>query len=325
MLSPPRVAVVVVHYRGPDDTVACVRSLQSGSFHDATVVVVDNDAEGPGTEALRAALEPDVRVVASGGNLGFAGGCNAGIRYALTARPEYVWLVNPDTLVERDTLEALVEAADRIPDAGLLAPRILDGRTSPARIWFDGGIVDVAAQRVAHRHAGRLEPDVPAGGPVDVDYATGAALLLRTALIDSIGLLPEDYFLYFEETDYCLRARATGWRVLVVPRARMLHNQRSHGEAPSPVYLYYMSRNRLAFFARWGARPGGPSVDALREWLAPWRAKVAARFPDWVGVFDRIVEEAIADAHAGVLGQRPDIAQIPAADAAAGSSSTSPP
>jgi GT2 family glycosyltransferase len=313
--SQPRVLTVVVSYRHTGDTVRCVRSLQGSSYRNHRVLVVDNTEEPDATADLREALAPEVEVLRSGRNLGYAGGNNLGLRRALEEMADFAWLVNPDAVVEPTTLARLVDTMRDVVDLGAVGPRIIHGGTVPARIWFDGGVVDWSrAAATRHRNDGRLEVDVPVVGAVDVDYITGAALLLRMRALDQIGFVPEEYFLYFEETDLCQRLLRAGWRVMVNEWARMAHYKRSATIAPTPYYVYYMTRNRLHFARRWCGLDVDDALPPLQDWLGRLRIKVAASAPAWLPVFDDLVERGIADARAGIWGPWPDIATVPTAE-----------
>jgi GT2 family glycosyltransferase len=342
MLRDARVATIVLNYRHSEDTVACLAALQRSTCLDQRFVVVDNDAEGPAHDALRAAVEAvtapatDVTVLASGGNLGYAGGNNVGIRHALgldapadgpagrrRRRPEFLLLVNPDLHVEPTTVERLLAAAGAVPDAGAIGPRILHGDTGssgvtggPPRIWFDGGVFDRSrGGAVTHLNMGRTEREVPAGPPRDVGYVTGACLLLRADAVRRVGLLPEEYFLYFEETDYNQQLAAAGWRLIVDSRARAVHHKRSSGDLPTPAYTYYMRRNKQLFARRMGLDEATAGEEFRRVWVEPWRRNVADRAPHWSATFDALVAKAEADAAAGVTGPV-DLSAYPAHDAA---------
>ena len=346
MLRDARVATIVLNYRHPDDTVACLAALQRSTCLDQRFVVVDNDAEGPAHDELRAAVAAvtapatDVTVLATGGNLGYAGGNNVGIRHALglegagggraaTRRgPEFLLIVNPDLHVEPTTIERLLTAAREVPDAAAIGPRIVHGDTGsdgtgsdgtgsrtpagPRRIWFDGGVFDRSrAGATTHVNMGRPENEVPPGPPRDVDYVTGACLLLRADAVRAVGLLPEDYFLYFEETDYNQQLAAAGWRLLVVPRARAAHHKRSSGDLPTPAYTYYMRRNKQLFARRMGIDEAAAVEEFRRVWVDPWRRNVANRAPHWSATFDALIAKAEADAAAGVTGPA-DLSAYPA-------------
>lgn len=309
MLPSARVATVVLNYRDVDDTLACVRSLRAGLATDQRLIVVDNGPQGsPDAARLAEQLGRHATVVSSGDNLGYAGGNNVGIRLALQQQPEFVWLVNPDLRVEPATLQQLLVTAGRIRDAGALGPRILHGGSDPARIWFDGGRFDAAGNgATGHVNDGRLEADTPPTPARDTDYVTGACLLLRADAVRHVGLLPEDYFLYFEETDYCRRLAGAGWRLVIDPQARAAHHKRSSGELPTVAYVYYMCRNKRVFAARNGIDPQVAMQHFDQVWIGPWRTKIARLAPSWVPVFDELVAMADADARAGSTGRRQDL------------------
>lgn len=317
LLHRPTVGTVVLNYRSTEDTVRCVDSLRTSSQLDQLVVVVDNDEDGPATTELRSRVGNGVDVLCTGDNLGYAAGNNIGIRHVLARRPDFVWILNPDAEVEPETLERLLAAVEEHPDIGVVGPRILHGESRPPRIWFDGGVVDAARWGATwHRHAGRPEATVPPTGPVDVDYVTGASMLVRRAVLDRVGLIPEHYFLYFEETEFCLRVREAGWRTMVDPRARMHHHKRSSGAVPTPYYLYYMTRNRMHFAQRnFGGEIDAVLADLREVFLDPWRRKVEQNAPGWTATFDEIVDLAVRDARAGVLGRRREVEQFPRASA----------
>ncbi|MFN8075526.1 MAG: glycosyltransferase family 2 protein [Kineosporiaceae bacterium] len=316
MLPEPHVATVVLNYRGIDDTVACVRALMGSTVLDQRIIVVDNEAPGPEHDALRAAVPERVEVVATGGNLGYAAGNNVGIRMAMQRRPEYVWLVNPDLRVEPETLEGLLATAHAIKDAGVIGPRIVHGGTTPSKIWFDGGIFDRAKDgATSHLHDGRLEADVPVTGPRDVGYVTGACMLVRADVVRTVGTIPEDYFLYFEETDYCQRVKAAGWRLLADPRARAVHHKRSSGDLPTVAYVYYMRRNKELFARAMGLDTARVVAQFEKVWVDPWRANITRRAPGWVETFDALIAQAAADAAAGRGGRRDDLDRFASAEA----------
>ena len=334
MLRDARVATIVLNYRHAEDTVACLAALQRSTCLDQRFVVVDNDAEGPAHEELRAAVAAvtapatDVTVLATGGNLGYAGGNNVGIRHALQRRPEFLLVVNPDLHVEPTTVERLLAAAREVPDAAAIGPRIVHGdtgsdgtgrgtrRPGSRRIWFDGGVFDRSrAGATTHVNMGRPEREVPPGPPRDVDYVTGACLLLRADAVRAVGLLPEDYFLYFEETDYNQQLAAAGWRLVVDSRARAVHHKRSSGDLPTPAYTYYMRRNKQLFARRMGVDEAAAVEQFRQVWVDPWRRNVADRAPHWSATFDALIARAEADAAAGVTGPV-DLSAYPAHDAA---------
>lgn len=302
-----KVFTAILNYRHPADTLRCVAALRASTWRDQHLVVVDNGSTPETAGALRAGL-PATTLLTPDDNLGYGAGNNLAIRYALEREAEAVWLLNPDSIPEPGTLERMVRLAGTRPDAGIIGCRVLYAGSRPARIWFNGGLIDwERGGATSHRDDGARDAQVPAAGPLPTDYVTGAAMLVRREVFEDVGLLPEDYFLYFEETDFNVRARRAGWEILVETRARMAHDKRSTGRLPAPYYVYYFVRNRLRFGTAFTDLPVD-EVDAFLDgWVGAWRAKVAEREPAWLPAYEALVAAARADARAGVRGRRGDL------------------
>jgi GT2 family glycosyltransferase len=207
---------------------------------------VDN-ASGDGSEAILRERFPDLDFIQTGANLGFAGGNNVGVRHALAQGADYVWLLNNDTVVEAEALSSLVRSAQGDPRVGMVGSKIVY-HDAPDLLWFAGAVLD---GKSAHRpcHLGLNEKDM---GQYDVPgesgYITGCSLLARREMLEAVGLLDEELFLYFEDVDWSARARAAGWTLLYCPESLVYHKVSiSTGGAASPTLLYYTSRNRLYF------------------------------------------------------------------------------
>jgi GT2 family glycosyltransferase len=312
MIRNARTGVVVLNYGEASDTLGCLDSLEQSDDLDLDIVVVDNGPASDEHDALRAGVGRRAEVVASGDNLGYAGGNNLGITRLLDRGVEFVWLLNPDTRVEPATLSWLLRLMDKRPECGVVGPRLVLPGTPP-RVWYDGGIVDPdRCGATRHRAQGRLESKAPRPRARETDYVTGAALLARAQTLTAVGLLPERYFLYFEETEWCLRARRLGWTCVVQSHARMTHLKRSGIGLPEPYHVYYMTRNRY-FFARdcLGLDPEAAFADLDAHQLTRWRSKVAEDAPDWLPAYDELVARAKADARAGRDGRTDDITDYP--------------
>lgn len=308
----PSVSAVVLNHRHPDEAVRAVDSLQR-STHPISVIVVDNGSSDGDLATLRRGVGRDVAVIETGDNLGYAGGNNVGIRAALDDGADLVWVVNPDVVVGPDTLDVLVRTSTHHPQAGIFGSRIYVGGSDPKRIWFDGGLI-LWDRGGATRHLGwgKTDGEMPAPGPFTVDYVTGAAMLVRSAVFADVGLLPEEYFLYFEETDFGVRAQRAGWSAMVDSRSRLDHFTRSLDEVPEPHFVYYFIRNRILFGTRFtGWRPAAVVAD-LQSTLDSLGRRVAAGAPGWVATFEHLVALAIEDGTAGRTGRRDDIAELPA-------------
>lgn len=309
----PFVTAIVLNYQHAGDTLRCVRSLAQSDFRRLSLIVVDNGSAPDVVAALEQGLEPTTTLIRSGDNLGYAAGNNLGIRRALALGSDLVWLVNPDVVVGPETLPALIDAAAARPAAGIIGSQALYGGSHPPRIWFNGGLIDWdRGGSPSHRHSGEPYLDGDQGPIVDVDYVTGASMMVRATVFASIGLLPEDYFLYFEETDYNVRARRVGWEIIVQPSSVLWHYKRSTGLLPEPYYIYYFVRNRLIFASRYADADPGDIVDDLEPFISGWRAKVIRHAPDWVTVYDRLVALALEHGLAGSTGRWDGLADITA-------------
>lgn len=300
---PPRVYTIVLNYLRSDDTVRCIDSLRGSTYRNQFPVVVDNGSD----EAARTELAAGIGatpLIQSETNLGYAGGNNLGIRYALDRDADYLWILNPDTVVEPESLGRLVQTMSRFPEAGIVGSRMLRGDDGTT-VLFNGGIIDWSrAGKPVLPDMGKPEADVKAKTVTQIDYATGASMLLRRQLVEEIGLLPERYFLYFEETDFNVRARRAGWRVLLEPRSRVLHHRRSWGSVPAPYYVYYYVRNRILFGRTFTASPVEAMIEDLESSLSAWRKKISSAMPGCLAAYDALVANAISDGTEGREGVR---------------------
>ncbi len=244
-----KVAIVLLNWNQEDLTLACLRSLRQVDYADLQVILVDNGSR-PGSLAAIEAGFPDVTLIKHERNLGFTGGNNAGIRRALAEGADYIMLLNNDTEVAPNLLRLLVEFAEADPHIGVVGPLIYY-YDDPRRIWSAGGAVNP----LTAASAGLAEGEVDEGGrlPCQVDYVSGCALLIKRAVVEQIGLLDERFFIYYEETDWCARAREAGYQVWLVPQARVWHKISLQARGASPWYLYLMTRNRLLYLRKRGA------------------------------------------------------------------------
>jgi N-acetylglucosaminyl-diphospho-decaprenol L-rhamnosyltransferase len=272
--SPVRTLIVIVNYRTPDLTVGALESLadQVGPL-DARVVVVDGCSGDGSAERLRGEVAQRswgnwVSVVPLTVNKGFAYGNNAAIGPALRERtpPEYILLLNPDTVVRPGGLGAMLAFMQGNPRAGIVGPRLeeADGTAQRSAFRFHSALGEFENAVRFGPASAILKPWVVAppvrSEPHRADWVSGACMLVRTKVFEQIGLLDDKYFMYFEETDFCLRARRRGWECWHVPRARVVHlvSQASGGK-PLPVY-WYESRRR--YFVKNKGRVRAAVADA---------------------------------------------------------------
>jgi N-acetylglucosaminyl-diphospho-decaprenol L-rhamnosyltransferase len=257
--------VSIINYRTADLTIQAVASvLEDMRGIDGQVVVVDNGSGDGSVEILQAwiatlAQDAPVTLVVSADNTGFSGGHNQGMAACLA---DYYLIQNSDTLLRAGFLRAILDAADAAPDAGLFAPRI----------EHDNGIVQDSCFRfhspasefarairtgfVSRWLSGRVTSLGPNPDPGQIEWASFASILLRGRMVKALGVMDEGYFLYFEDAEYCLRARRAGWKIAYVPQAVAIHFRGGSGpvkdrlktRAALPAY-YYRSRARFLYQA----------------------------------------------------------------------------
>lgn len=243
----PVLSIILVNYGQPDLTIECVNSLDKSSFKDFRVIIVDNEATLDSTEKLRSECAK-ATVIPSAENLGFAEGNNVGIRYALETQSEMILLLNNDTVVDEDLLRNLVETAGQDNRTGIVGGKVYY-YNDPGVIWFAGGRLEI--DKALGTHVGIGERD---DGSFDVmkksDFITGCCLLAKREVFERIGLLDKKMFLYFEDADFCLRARNVGYTVMFQPKAHVYHKVSNSTKRESPVYLYFNLRNKILFLRK---------------------------------------------------------------------------
>jgi GT2 family glycosyltransferase len=295
---------IVLNWNGREDTLRCLESLTLVEHQDLAIVCVDNGSSDGSQEAIWAHF-PQVTLIEAGGNLGYAGGNNLGIRHALEHGACWVVLVNNDATVAPDVIEGFIQASEARPRAGILAGKVYFA-DRPQTLWFAG-------QRVSEllgysgRPRGYGRPDGPRYSEVrDAGRAVGALMAISRTAIELVGLLDEDLFAYVEDVDWALRVRQAGLGVVFAPGARAWHSVSAStgGEQASTHTLYYGVRNTVTVLER--RRPLGRVLTLVRRGaiLATFTLHALTRADK--GLALRAVRDGYADARAGRLGLRPE-------------------
>jgi GT2 family glycosyltransferase len=294
------VSVVIVHYGDDRHLERCLDSVVASAGVSTAIVVVDN--------CLRRDPEVRSRVAAARGtylhypeNPGFAAGANAGLRCARARYESDVLVVlNSDLSLGRHCLGRLAECLGRDDGVGVVGPALLMA-SEPRRYWNVGTTISWPRGRPSSRHhgapcrTGRLEP-------LDVDYICGAVLALRPEVLDRVGFLNEEYYLYYEDAEFSFRARAAGYRVIVLPTARAWHLGGGAFDGLRTRALYYRTRNRLLFSAAWNPCPlrgrWSRAVFVSRALLRAARQLVTGRRAEAMTLW-----HAVRDYHGGARGK----------------------
>jgi len=244
----PLVHIVILNWNNSPDTADCLRSLEQSTCCGAVQVVVDNGSTD-GSIAEISGQFPDARILKLPENRGFAGGVNAAAQQAVREGAEYIFLLNNDASVRPDTIAQLVSCAEDNLKTGIIGAKILRA-DDPGLVESEGVRIRLRTGRISQIGFGKRDSE-GLTRPVDRDAVHGAAMLVRTKLYEEIGPMAEEFFCYFEEIDYCLRAREAGWRVIHCPAAKVLHKGAStFGGTWSAKRIYYAARNHLLLVAR---------------------------------------------------------------------------
>lgn len=245
----PVVAIVVLTWNQRDLTLDCLASLAEMDYPSdkLQIIVVDNGSNDNTPIAIQEQFS-DVIVIENGNNLGFAEGNNVGIHSALQGPAGYIMLLNNDTVIDKHMLTELLSVIESSSTIGIVGPKMLYFEPDDI-IWCAGNRINWHSGKSIRLHA--EEPDtLHCEQPLEVDFITACAILLRRSVIEEIGLLDTRFFLYYEETDWCVRAHKAGWRIFYVPSARLWHKVSATIGATSPAIDYYMNRNVLLFLAK---------------------------------------------------------------------------
>lgn len=239
-----RIWTVIVNWRQSADTLACLASLIGAGADRRRIVLVDNEANGDLERRVHATY-PDVTVLEQRENLGFAKAVNIGTRYALAHGASATLLLNNDAVVLPGAMHAMADRLADAPDLGVVTAKVFLSR-APDRLWAVGGVF--TGRQVVE--LGAREPDAGAYDDAPLDFVYGCAMLMRADMFRQVGGFDERYFLYYEDIDFCLRAREAGWRVGMAPNACVLHEGSKSTRAQPSMKVYHHARSRALFFSR---------------------------------------------------------------------------
>lgn len=239
-----RVAVVVVNWNGWKDTISCLESLLRLNYPDFYLIVVDNASTDDSVAQIKRAI-PDVELLQTGANLGFGGGCNAGMRHAFVKGVDYIWLVNSDAVADSGALSALVRVADLNPALGSVGSVLYEvDKLDKVQLW-GGGRVNLWTGQSRHQLFSR-----------SLDFISGASLLLRRTALEDVGLFDQKtFFMYWEDTDIQFRLRKAGWQLAVADDSRLWHKQSASLGKQNPLLDEYFVQSGVRFFKRYAPFP----------------------------------------------------------------------
>ena len=237
------ISIITINYNGLEDTCALIESIPFNE--NMEVIVVDNASKNQEAETI-AIRYPQVKVIQSENNLGFARGNNLGIQ---AAQGKYLFLINNDTFFKDFNIQALIDRVESSPNIGIVCPKIrFAWGKNPIQYT---GYARLSRVSVRNHAIGFNEED---HGQYDnahtTPYAHGAAMLIRRDAIDKVGLMPECYFLYYEELDWSMMFTHAGYQIWYEPACTIYHKESQSTGQNSPLRTYYLTRNRLLLVRR---------------------------------------------------------------------------
>ncbi|VYU30775.1 N-acetylglucosaminyl-diphospho-decaprenol L-rhamnosyltransferase [Clostridium tertium] len=238
-----KVAIILVNYNGEKYNEECINSILKSTYKNYEIIVIDNNSTDNSVKLLEEKFNSDIKIIMSDSNLGFSGANNLGIKYALNNGFDYVMLLNNDTIIESDMIELMIDASD---SKYVISPKIYyyDNKNI---IWSAGGGMNWIKGLPIQYGINELD-SYENNKKKNIEFATGCCILIPIECIEKIGLMSEEYFLYYEDTDYCVRMIRSGYEIYFEPKAVMYHKvSASTGGEKSKTYWYYMIRNRLLF------------------------------------------------------------------------------
>lgn len=240
-----KVAILIVNWNRCQDTLECLRSLQKITYPNYRIILVDNGSKDDSVTAVKAEF-PTVKIIQSARNLRFAGGNNLGLRDVLDHGDDLCLLLNNDTIVAPDFLDRLVDTAMMGSNISLVGPKILYYHR-PDVIWFAGGVIKPVWGYVRHYGLRQIDRE-EFNQPKEVSFLTGCCMLIHRKILEKVGFLDEDFYLYSEDADYCLRVKNAGYKLFYEPKARIYHkvSQSTGGSYhPHKWKHHYLSLCRL--------------------------------------------------------------------------------
>lgn len=242
----PKIVIILLNWNGKKDTLECLASLQKVDYPQFQTIIVDNGSTDQSVAAFRQAY-PHIPVLETKANLGFAGGNNVGIEWALRHHADWILLLNNDTTVDPQFLNAFIHASKEQPKAKILGAKILRYH-QPKIIDHLGGFWNGHKGEFISPESGQT--DHPYFNMQRVDYVCGAALLMHRSVPETIGLLEPKFFLFWEESDFCYRALRAGLQVWTAPEAKVWHKVSSSFTGGKPQMHYFWWRSRLLWIER---------------------------------------------------------------------------
>ncbi len=243
-----KILIAIVNWNGKKDTLECLASLQKVIYPNFTIVVIDNGSNDDSVSSIRE-KHPNIPIFETKENLGFAGGNNVAIEWGLKKGFDWILLLNNDTIVDPLFLDEFMNATKQRPRAMILGAKIYRYHDTQ-KIDHLGGVWNPKIGEFESLAFGTIDDGISFEQMSQVDYVCGAALLMHRSVPETIGFLEKDFFLFWEETDFCCRAKRAGIETWTAPRAKIWHKVSSSFTGGKPQMHYFWWRSRLLWINR---------------------------------------------------------------------------
>ncbi len=263
----PLVYILVLNWNLPEITINCINSILSSDYDNFRILVVDNGSTDDNFHQLLIKIgeieeQGSVSVLRETTNQGFSRGMNVGIRAAIQNGADFILLLNNDTIVDKAMVRTMVDAMVKAPEIGVLGP-IIYYMGTPDRVWFSG--YHIPGKIYIIRRGYHLKQE----GVIleEVDFVNGCGMMIRKKVIDDIGLLPEVYFMYYEDLEYCLKAKEWGWKLACHKSAKMWHAVSLSSNGMDSIHKEFLQLKSSIIFFRRNTKGFTKSINILLRLL----------------------------------------------------------
>jgi len=239
-----KVSIIVVNYNCHEDVNDLIKSLLVQDYSNYELIVIDNNSSDRGIELL-ADVYPQFHFIYQKENIGFAGANNVGIK---SSNGEYVFLLNADTLLKKNSIGELVRVLEENPQVGAVSPKLIYHKEQLIQY---AGSTELSKVTVQNSHRGNKESDLAKYSEVEpTAFNHGAAMMIRRTALDKVGLMPEEYFLYYEELDWCTSFKNNGFELYYTGKTSVEHKASASTGKIQGLKSYYLTRNRILYVQR---------------------------------------------------------------------------
>src|SRR3989344_1691721 len=256
-----KVFIVILNWNRANDTIECLKSVSELRIknYKLSVVVVDNASSDGSSDKINTFLHAtDYKLLVNNVNLGYVGGNNVGIKYALKNGANFILVLNNDTLLDKNLIAEFLEASKKYPDAGILSPKIYFAKgyefhkdkyrkTELGKvIWYAGGEIDWDNVYGINEGVDEVDRD-QFEKEREIDFATGTCMFIRSDALKKTGVFNEKYFMYLEDVELSMRMKKKGWKIYYLPKAKLWHKVAQSSGIGNDLNDYFITRNRLLF------------------------------------------------------------------------------